>query len=119
MMNIILILSLVFLIHEIRTIIWPLKYDKQISKIKKNLKDGYLNPNDRPFMIFNFIYFIWSVLGLLTPYWVIFLLFIIFSFLSTKYLLKTEDTINRIRLRRFDSVVSIIIITALLLTHYL
>jgi hypothetical protein len=82
MINIIVIFSIVFLIHEIRTLIWPIKYDNQISKIKKDIKQGYLNPNDRPFIVFNFLYFIWSVIGLFTPYWIVFALFITFSFIS-------------------------------------
>lgn len=119
MINIIVLLSVVFLINEIKTFIYPSNYDKQISKIKKDIKEGYLNPNDRPFLMFNFIYFLWSVIGLFTEYWIIFLLLIIFSFLSAKYLLKTDDTIKRIRLRRLDSFISSIIIITLLLTHYL
>lgn len=117
MINIILTLSIVFLLHEIRTLIWPLKYDKQISKIKKNVKQGYLNPNDRPFMIFNFIYFIWSIIGLFTPYWSIFAILITFSFISGLFL-RTEDSIKRIRLRRFDSLVSIVILLTLLVIYY-
>lgn len=116
MINIILALSLVFLLHEIKTLIWPLKYDKQISKIKKDVKEGHLNPNDRPFMIFNFIYFIWSIIGLFTTYWSIFAILIVFSFISG-LTLRTEDSIKRIRLRRFDSLVSIVILLILLI-HY-
>jgi len=117
MINIILTLSIVFLLHEIRTLVWPLKYDKQISKIKKNVKQGYLNPNDRPFMIFNYIYFIWSIIGLFTPYWSIFAILITFSLISGLFL-RTEDSIKRIRLRRFDSLVSIIILLTLLVIYY-
>lgn len=119
MINIIVLLSIVFLINEIKTLIWPSNYDKQISRIKKDTKEGYLNPNDRPFMMFNLIYFIWSIIGLFTQYWIIFSTFFIFSFISARLFLKTEDTINRIRLRRFDSFISSIILITLLLTHYL
>ena len=118
MINIIVLLSIVFLINEIKTLIWPSNYDKQISRIKKDTKEGYLNPNDRPFMVFNLIYFIWSIIGLFTQYWIIFSILFLFSFISAR-LLKTEDTINRIRLRRFDSFISSIILITLLLTHYL
>lgn len=118
MTNIIVLLSIVFLINEIKILIFPLKYDKQITRIKKDTKEGYLNPNDRPFMVFNLIYFIWSIIGLFTQYWMIFSTFVIFSFISAR-LLKTEDTINRIRLRRLDSFISSIILISLLLTHYL
>lgn len=117
MVNIIVLLSIVFLAHEIRTLIFPLKYDKQISKIKKDIKEGYINPNDRPFMIFNFSYFIWSFIGLFTPYWMIFTTLITFSFISGLYL-RTEDSIKRIKLRRFDSLVSIIILLTLLIFSY-
>lgn len=119
MINILVLLSVVFLINEIKTFIWPSDYDKQISRIKKDTKEGYLNPNDRPFMIFNFTYFIWSVIGLFTQYWLIFSILFLFSFISAKTFLKTEDTIKRIRLRRLDSFISSIIIITLLLTHYL
>ena len=119
MINIIVLLSIVFLINEIKTLIWPSNYDKQISRIKKDTKEGYLNPNDRPFMVFNLIYFIWSIIGLFTQYWIIFSILFLFSFISARLFLKTEDTINRIRLRRFDSFISSIILITLLLTHYL
>ena len=119
MINIIVLLSVVFLIIEIKTLIWSSNYDKQISRIKKDTKEGYLNPNDRPFMLFNFTYFIWSIIGLFTQYWIIFSILVIFSFISAKTLLKTEDTIKRIRLRRLDSFISSIILITLLLTHYL
>lgn len=110
-------ISLVFLIHEIKILIWPLKYDEQIQRIKKNTKNGYLNRDDRPFMIFNFVYFIWSIIGLFTPYWMIFTILITFSFISGLFL-RTDDSIKRIRLRRFDSLVSIIILVTLLIFYF-
>jgi hypothetical protein len=119
MINTIVIFSIVFLIHEIRTLIWPIKYDNQISKIKKDIKQGYLNPNDRPFIVFNFLYFIWSVIGLFTPYWIVFALFITFSFISGNFLKTENNTIKRIRLRRLDSFISSTILITLLITHYL
>lgn len=118
MTNIILLLSIVFLIHEIKTLFYTVEYDKQITKIKSDLKNGYLNPNDRPFIIFNMIYFIWSIFGLFTQYWIIFLIFIIFSTLVAN-LYKTEDVIKRLRRRKFDAIVSITFLSLLLIKHYL
>ncbi len=107
MTNIILLLSIVFLIHEIKTLFYTVEYDKQITKIKSDLKNGYLNPNDRPFIIFNMIYFIWSIFGLFTQYWIIFLIFIIFSTLVAN-LYKTEDFIKRLRRRKHQKSFSMI-----------
>lgn len=118
MTNIIILLSIVFLIYEIKNLFYTLEYDKQITKIKIDIKDGYLNPNDRPFIIFNMIYFIWSVFGLFTEYSPIFIAFILFSTLVA-YLHKTEDVIKRLMRRKFDALISIIFLTILLLKHYL
>lgn len=119
MINIFVLFSVVFLIHEIKTFISPYGYDKQLQKVKSDLKEGYLNPNDRPFIYFNMIYFIWSVTGLFTHYWVISITLILFSTISGMITNKEQDVIKRLRLRRFDSLVSSIILITLLLTHYL
>lgn len=119
MINILVLFGVIFLIQEIKTLILPYEYDKQITRIKKDIKDGYLNPNDRPFMIFNFIYFFWSLIGLFTNYWMLFAVLILFGFVTSRYYLKERSLIERVRIRRLESFISALIIISLLITHYL
>lgn len=118
MVNIFVILSFIFLIHEMNTLFFTKKYDQKISKIKKNLNNSYLNPNDRPFMTFQLVYFIWSIFGLFTLYRWIIALFITFSMISSLWT-KTDDTIKRIRLRRLDSIISIVFLITIIVKHFI
>lgn len=118
MINILLITSIIFLIHEVKTFIWPEKYHKKVKKIKDDIRGGFLNPKDRPFITLHLFYFIWSVIGLFTNLWLIFLSFILFSISTSIINNKIKRDINLIRLRRFDSFISIIFIIILIIISY-
>jgi len=117
MLNIFILLSVIFIIHETIVAINPSKIDKQVESISKDIKSGYLNPNDRPFMIYNLFYFIWTVIGLFTNYYPIFLGLILVGLTSSFFNKKTNIVITRLRLRRLDSTICILLLTLLLITH--
>lgn len=118
MINILIVTSLIFLINEIKTFIWPEKYHKRVKKIKDDIKEGFLNPKHRPFITLHLFYFIWSVIGLFTNLWPIFLSFILFSISTSIINNKIKRDINLIRLRRLDSFISIIFIITLIIISY-
>jgi hypothetical protein len=118
MINLFVLFSFIFLIYEIRVVIDPYNYDKQLEKIKSNSKEGYYNPNDKPFIIFNIFYFLWTIIGLFTQYWIISLSFFLFSLMSS-FTNKEEDKYKRIKLRRIDSIICIGLFITLILSHYL
>jgi hypothetical protein len=119
MLNIIISLSILFLIIELRALVWPKNYDRKVMKIKSDVKQGFLNPLDRPFLTLHLVYFIWSIVGLFTSLWYLFLIFIVFSFISSNAINKTDNMRNRLIIRRIDAIFSISIIITLIIQHIL
>lgn len=119
MTNIIISLSLLFLFYELTLLFRPLKYDRELSRIKDDIKQGFLNPNDRGFIVFNVIYFAWSILGLLTYLWPVFLSIIVTGYLSSKVSPNIKLEKSRVRWRVIDSLVSSIFLLILIYIHYL
>jgi hypothetical protein len=118
MLNIFILLSLIFIIHELLVLISPHNYDKQILKIKKDVSNGFINPNDRSFIIFNLIYFIWSIVGLFTQMWPYFIILFAFSYISGMKIRNCDETIKRLRHRRIDSLISILIIASIVISYF-
>lgn len=119
MIDLFVLFSFIFMIYEIRVVIDPYNYDKQLTETKSNSKRGYYNPNDKPFMIFNTFYFLWTIIGLFTQYWLISLAFFLFSLMSSLFTNKEKDKYKRIKLRRMDSIICIGLLITLILRHYL
>jgi hypothetical protein len=118
MLNIFILLSLIFIIHELVILISPHNYDKQILKIKKDISNGFINPNDRSFIIFNMFYFIWSFIGLFTQFWPLFTIMIAFGYISGTLISKHSESIKRLRHRRIDSLISILIIVLIVISYF-
>lgn len=119
MIDLFVLFSFIFIIYEIKVVINPYNYDKQLMETKSNSKEGYYNPNDKPFIIFNILYFFWNIIGIFTQYWIISLSILLFSLISAKFTNKEEDKYKRIKLRRMDSIICIGLLSILLLNHYL
>jgi hypothetical protein len=119
MIDLFVLFSFIFIIYEIEVVINPYNYDKQLMETKSNSKEGYLNPNDKSFMIFNIFYFLWTITGLFTQYWIISLSFFLFSLMSSLFTNKEKDKYKRIKLRRMDSTICIGLFITLILSHYL
>lgn len=119
MTSIIISLSILFLIYELTTMVKPYDYDKKLQRIKKDLDSNYLNPVDRPFIIFNFTYFIWTLAGLFTTEWPMFLTMIVFSILISRLTKYQKSDIKRVRSRVIDSSISIILLLTILIRYYL
>lgn len=119
MINLFVLFSFIFIIYEIRVVIDPYNYDKQLERIKSNSKEGYYNPNDKPFIIFNILYFFWNIIGIFTQYWIISLSILLFGLISAKFTNKEENRYKRIKLRRIDSIICIGLFITLILNHYL
>lgn len=118
-LDIFILFSIIFIIHELLVFIDPYTYDKQLLNIRKNLSVGYLNPNDRPFIIFNLFYFIWSIIGMLTPLWPYFVTLILLGYISGIKIKAIEETIKRLRMRRIDSLIALTILFFLLVSNFL
>ena len=118
MLNIIILMSIIFITHELVVLIRPFNYDKQIVSIKKDISSGFLNPNDRPFIIFNLIYFSWSIVGLFTQMWPYFIILFAFSYISGMKIRNCDETIKRLRHRRVDALISILILSVILFSYY-
>ena len=118
MLSVIVLLSTIFIIHELVVLINPFNYDKQLQKIKKDVKNGFINPNDRPFILFNLFYFTWSILGLFTTMWPYFLIMIAFSYISGTKIRNSDEVIKRLRHRRADALISIIILSLIIFSYY-
>lgn len=119
MENIIISLSFLFLFYELTLLFRPLKYDRQLSRIKDDIKQGFLNPNDRGFIVFGLIYLAWSIFGLFTYLWPVFLSIIVTGYLSSKVSSNLELEKSRVRWRVIDSLVSSIFLLILIFIHYL
>lgn len=118
MLNSFILISIIFILHELRVLITPFNYDKQIVSIKKDISSGFLNPNDRPFIIFNLIYFSWSIVGLFTQMWPYFIILFAFSYISGMKIRNCDETIKRLRHRRVDALISILILSVILFIYY-
>ena len=55
MTSIIVLLSVVFIIHELNVLFRPTRYDRKVAKIRDDFKTGWINPNHRGFIIFNLL----------------------------------------------------------------
>ena len=110
----IILLGIVFSINELRVVFRPYIYDRQLKKIKSNLQQRYINPNDRSFILFNLLYLVWSVFGLFTTYWPIFLSLIIIGVLSSITTKNIEIERTRAMYRVIDSLFSIVLISILI-----
>lgn len=113
------LLSIVFIIYELINFINPLRLDKDMSSIKSELKSGYISETWRSFVIFNMFYFIWTLLGLFTPLYFWFGVLFLFSIISTTSIRKELNGVRRIKLRRVDSLISIILLTIILINHFI
>lgn len=111
-------MSIIFITHELVVLIRPFNYDKQILSIKKDISSGFLNPNDRPFIIFNLIYFIWGIVGLFTQMWSYFIILFAFSYISGIKIRNCDGAIKRLRHRKVNSLISILILSAIFLSYY-
>jgi hypothetical protein len=114
MLSIIILLGIVFSINELRVVFRPYIYDRQLKKIKSNLQQRYINPNDRSFILFNLLYLVWSVFGLFTTYWPIFLSLILIGVLSSITTKNIEIERTRAMYRVIDSLFSIVLISILI-----
>ena len=114
MLSIIILLGIVFSINELRVVFRPYIYDRQLKKIKSNLQQRYINPNDRSFILFNLLYLLWSVFGLFTTYWPIFLSLILIGVLSSITTKNIEIERTRAIYRVIDSLFSIVLISILI-----
>jgi hypothetical protein len=113
------LLSIVFIIYELINFINPLRLDKDMASIKSELKSGYIRETWRSFAIFNMFYFIWTLLGLFTPLYFWFGALFLFSIISTTSIRKELNGVRRIKLRRVDSLISIILLTIILINHFI
>lgn len=113
----ILLLSVVFIIYELVNFINPHRLEKDMALIKSELKSGNLNATWRGLAIFNIFYFVWSLVGLFTPLCFWFGVLFLFSIISGNSIRGELDEKKRIRLRRFDALISIILLTIILI-HY-
>lgn len=106
-------LSIVFALYEFTTLLFPLRYNNYLNKIRSGLKYNGLEKNDRPFALFHFLYFIWSVIGLFTYQWYNFLLIVLLStlsqFISKKIRSLKNDRYYSIH-RIFDAILSIFVL---------
>jgi hypothetical protein len=114
-MSTIISLSIIFLIFEIRNFIYPSKYDDESKRIKENIKRGVLEPGDKPFMIFNLLYFVWSIIGLFSPFSIPFIGLLVIGLISSR-LNKDASEKERITGRRVDAAFSSIIL--LIITYF-
>jgi hypothetical protein len=114
-MKIIISLSIIFLIFEIRNFIYPSKYDSELKRIKENIKNGLLSPSDKPFMVFNLLYFIWSIIGLFSDYSVPFIGLFVIGLISSR-INKDISEKERITGRRVDAFFSAFIL--IIITYF-
>jgi hypothetical protein len=113
------LLSIVFIVYELINFINPLRLDKDMASIKSELESGYISETWRSFAIFNMFYFIWTLLGLFTPLCFWFGVLFLFSIVSTTSIRSELEKSKRIRLRRVDSFISIILLTIILINHFI
>jgi len=111
------LLSGVFILYELVNFINPNRLDKDLALIKSELKSGNLSGTWRGLVIFNMFYFVWTLIGLFTPLCFWFGVLFLFSIVSGNSIRGELDEKKRIRLRRSDALISIILLTIILI-HY-
>jgi hypothetical protein len=112
------LLSGVFILYELVNFINPYKLEKDMALIKSELKSGNLNATWRGLAIFNMFYFIWTLIGLFTPLCFWFGVLFLFSIVSGNSIRGELDEKKRIRLRRSDALISIILLTIILINYF-
>lgn len=117
MLNLFITLSIVFFLYELTTLFFTKRFDDYSLEIGKKIQSEKLDPEDKPFMLFNLSYFIWTIIGLFTEYNLLFFALVSLSIVSA-WLLKKLETTSRIRQRRLDAILSIIIISSIFIQHF-
>jgi hypothetical protein len=118
MTSIIVLFSVVFIIHELNVLLKPLPYDRKMSKIKQDFKTKYINPNHRNLIIFELLYVVWQISGLLTPYWPIFLCLICINLISNRINEKTDVERLRTMHRQIDSLFCLVLLSLIIYFHH-
>ena len=119
MASIIVLFSVVFIIHELNVLLKPLPYDRKVVKIRQDFKSNYINPNHRNLIIFELLYVIWQILGLLTPYWSLFLCLISINWISSRINKKTDVERLRARNRQIDSLFCLVFLSLIIYFHHI
>ena len=113
------LLSIVFILYELINFINPHRLDKDMTLIKSELESGHISGTWRGLAIFNMFYFIWTLIGLFTPLCFWFGVLFLFSILSGISIRKELNGVRRIKIRRVDSLISIILLTIILINHFI
>lgn len=117
-MNLFISFSIIFFLHELKCFINPISIDEQLKRIKESVKNGYIEKHDRLFIIFNLIYGAWGIIGLFTPIWPLFLSLFFLSIIQSQTS-KLEDSKKRLRSRRLDSLVAMMVLLVMITQQFL
>jgi hypothetical protein len=118
MTEIIALLGIIPLLWELKNFINPSAYDELTTSVSEQLKRGEMRPENSGFIWFNLFYFIWTISGLFTKMWPLFLTLIFLSFLSANFTKIKTDVRQRIIGRRIDALFSVVIISFILFYYF-
>jgi len=115
MMQLFISFAIPFLLFEITCALFPNRYHNYLKKVTTNTRSGLILKEDKPFILFNLLYMIWTVAGLFTPYWSIFLAILALSIMSSVIGRGIDEDELKVKLRRSDAIIMIILLLGLLL----
>lgn len=118
MLDLFIILSIPFLLYEITILFFTKRYQNYIENLTDKIKDNGISKEDRPFVFFNFSYMMWTIIGLFTPLWSIFIGLLTLSIISALIHKKLVDKEVKIKQRKADSLLTIILIIFLLIRYF-
>lgn len=118
MIDIFISLGIPFLLFELTVSIFSERYYNYTQSLLTEIKSGYISKSNRPFLQFQLVYMLWVIIGLFTNVWGYFLALFVLSILSHLINKRLVTDSSKIKQKRADSILSVLIIFELISTYF-
>lgn len=101
---------------ELTVIFNPEKYNNHLIEMRDKLNKDNLSKEDRPFIIFNLSYILWSIIGLFTNYYPLFLFIFILGAISSRFKFEKSGQIVH---RFIDALLTSVVLFLIFYLHFI
>ena len=117
-MDLFISLAIPFLLYEVTILSFTSRFQLYTKGLLDKVKTDGLSGEDRPFMIFNFLYMVWTIIGLFTPLWSIFLGILALAIIGALINKRLKSDLAKIKQKKADSILTIFLIVFLLIKYF-
>jgi hypothetical protein len=114
-MDLFISLAIPFLLFEITVAAFSERYHRYLDEVVSRAKNRRYLDKDKPFIFFQFFYTVWTIIGLFTSHWPLFLSIIFLSTISSIISKSIVDEEGKVKMRRSDAVLTTILLITLLI----